>query len=174
MAVIPIEQWARYALTSDPQSASPSDTDLCLLVSEVEGRVQSLYPCLVVGGTTPSVLYEDNEPALNAYNRMVGYLVAARLLPGRSGQKFQATSIVVKVGPVTKTYGGPINVSTQVHDLSSRAAEAAQLVPCIAASIAAASSARGNLGCGLAGYRRARGGTCTLEEALLGVGEVPF
>lgn len=174
MAVVPIQQWARYALTSDPNATAPSDSSLCLLVSEVEGQVQSLYPCLVAGGTTPEVLYDDDEPALNAYNRMVGYLVAARFLPGRSGQQYQATSVVVKVGPVTKTYGGPINVSTQVQDLSARAVEAARLVPCIAAALAAVASARGNLRFGLAGYRRERGGICTLEEALLGIGEVPF
>ena len=139
---------------------------LSLLVSEVEAQVQALYPCLVAGGTTPQELYAGNEPALNAYNRMVGYLVAARFLPSRSGQQYQALSGTVKLGPVTKTFGGSIDVSTQIKDFLSRAVEAAGLIPCIAAALALVASVRGGLGFGLAGYRRAHSGICTLEGAL--------
>lgn len=154
MAAILIEEWARYALTADRDATAPSNIVLAPLVLEVEGQVQTLYPCLVAGGTTPQELYDGNEPALNAYNRMVGYLVAARFLPSRAGQVYQATTITVKIGPVAKKTDGSVSLSAQVGDLVARSVEAALQVPCIAAVFANASANRGNLGFGLAGYRR--------------------
>lgn len=166
-----ITQWARYALTSDPGATEPTEAALCLLVAEVRAEVLSEYPCLTESGaTTPEAKYASDEEALDAFNRLIGYRVAARYLPTRAGLKHQATSVVVKVGPVTKTYGGPISATNQAAALTERAIAAARLIPCIREAILARRPAsEGSTGLfALPGRRRAVGAAQSLSDQAIG------
>lgn len=167
MATYTIEEWARYYLTGDTASSSPTDGQFGPMILSVKSELIAGNPC--IGEDPDTELTGADE---EAWTEWVGAVVAGRYAGTPMGRTLVAPSAktVVKIGPVTKessnaTGGAILTVADML-----RAGQAARArIACIRAAIAEGNQNGAGL-FALAGRRRAIGEVTTLEGQMLGEG----
>lgn len=142
----PIE-WARYALTGNAESDTPTDGQLVPLIDSVSRLIKGGFPCV---GVNPEASLSGAD--LAAWREWVGYAVAAKFLGTPGGKPFVSQTTEIKVGPVTKRVQGAGTLAEQQGNLLSLANAARDTITCIAAAKRNVGTPRSMFG--LAGYRR--------------------
>lgn len=158
-----IEEWARVALTGNPDASAPTNAQLLPFVAAETARLYQAYPCI-----GPDPLTELTEQAdVDAFAEALGYAVAARFLGTAAGQSLPGVSggvTKVKIGPVERSSGGSSGVS--LKDLKASLTGAMFRVSCVALALAKRNANAPGMAT-LAGRRRALGTPTSIEGTLL-------
>jgi hypothetical protein len=160
-AAYSIEQWARFALTGDPASATPSDPQLAMVKSSVRRQLIEQYPC--IGSDPDNNLTGDD---LEAWTEWAGYEVAARYVVTPAGRIFAKASggtVREKSGRVEISRAEPKSQDAQA-DYLTMASSARSRITCIASAIRASN---GGGMTALPGRRRATGQPATVAGMAL-------
>jgi hypothetical protein len=165
-------QWARVAITGNPDAASPTDDALAPFLAQAELELLDATPCVAEG------VAGDGEVTLTGrdlenWNMMLGYSAAVyrSTVPGVAGS-YSGNKVTVQVGPVRRTVentSGDNSNSDPVAEWAKIATAARLRVSCVALATGQ-SNASGPAVMGFAGARRASGHSNTVEGRLLGQG----
>lgn len=120
-----IKEWARFAITLNPASLTPTDVQLDPLILLATGTVLAETPC-IAGDSASS---EANSDATRA---AIGYAAASMFVVSPVGRATASAVREVKIGPITKkidsSSASPESVSA---DLKAASDAWRSLIPCV-------------------------------------------
>lgn len=148
-----VAQWVRFALTGNPDGATPSDPTITMLQAGAQQDLILRFPDCLTG----DVLTGAN------FTEALGYAIAGKIVVMPSGQQYVRHVLSLKQGTVTKTYSSETTTQTDAQaillDASSTALARIGCVRDALADVAASapglvslSGRRRSLGCSCGGY----------------------